>query len=173
MSQLIITQRDFDQGQVSINVTHKTVTWAQNLVTGFTHLLIHFLTPLNDYGFEFDCLFTNNQFCKQSRLIIANEPPHSRIQQKTSESFPQRAIAYVGYQLKSKLGELIRSLSLGQTIEARKSTTNYRETTPTKYYSHLLTVQLIACTIVICIYLYRDLRFIMINRKCYKSNRLH
>lgn len=53
------------------------LTWLDNLKNGILNLLLHPFTPLMNYGFHFDCLFSNSSHCSNgesdAKLLVSKE----------------------------------------------------------------------------------------------------
>lgn len=168
MSQVIITQQENDNN-------YDNVTWTQNIVIGFTHLISHYLTPLNDYGFDFNCLFTQDNYCKRSNVVIVKKHALNRLSPNgitndnafhpDTETFLRQSMNYVGSKLKSLTSNGLSSFCINSRNKTASLNNRDISSKRSPCISYILNLQLIACTIVLCFYLMRDLRYIITNWK--------
>lgn len=132
-----------------------STTWTENLFTGLVNLIRHFLMPLNDFGFDFDCLFTTEPICKT-------------IKTQTIDGFSKHTIGSgirpTSVDNETYLGPIIHWL--GSILRSQQHKSETKNSSP-HWWSIVLSIQLVICTIILSYYLTRDMRIIVMRTRCY------
>lgn len=149
---------------------YATITWTENLMRGLSNLLLHALLPLNDFGFNYDCLFSDQSACQVMKPLNVlksshTKPPQYRqaagFSQATSQNIPQTK----GVGSKYPFFDVDKMKSLYQKILAKSLVANQEKKTridskTTDWLAHkwLITVQLTICTAILSYFLAKDVK---------------
>lgn len=142
----------------------ENITWIENLRRGFSALLLHPFAPLVEQGFNYNCLFSKEQFC----LIRAETKP-SQIGKNINNKGFVAGIEKLTEPLQQILSAPWKKLTYGNG-----SINSFPVSNLIHLYNHYIAnympiLQLSICTILISNYIIKDYTTIRSGIKYYRA----
>lgn len=151
--------------QSRLNCSHN-ISWLENLSRGASALLLHPFLPLKRFGFNYECLFSNQQHCVGKVCSVSE---HFGIKQSSNQTqfhyfdLARNNLESILNQVKSKLPNQKPDLS-SNSLDNLKSRISTFYANPLNYVQaikprhSLLISQLILCSFLLGWFLVRDIR---------------